>query len=92
MEETADLNTLTQRYTAEAVKFLRESKGSPSSLYFPHTFPHIPLAASDRFRGKSPHGIYGDVLKELDWSVGEVMHTLREIGAAKNTLVLSLQR
>jgi arylsulfatase A len=88
VEETADLNTLTQRYTAEAVKFLRESKGSPFFLYFPHTFPHIPLAASDRFRGKSPQGIYGDVLKELDWSVGEVMRTLREIGAAKNTLVL----
>ena len=88
VEQTADLNTLTQRYTEEAVKFLRASKGSPFFLYFPHTFPHIPLGASERFRGKSPHGIYGDVLKELDWSVGEVMRTLRETGAANNTLVL----
>jgi arylsulfatase A len=88
VEQPVKLETLTQRYTQEAVKFLRESKGSPFFLYFPHTFPHIPLAASSRFRGKSPHGIYGDVLQELDWSVGEVMGTLRETSSAENTLVL----
>jgi len=83
IEQPVKLETLTQRYTDEAVKFLRESKGSPHFLYFPHTFPHIPLAASARFRGKSPRGIYGDVLAELDWSVGEVMKNIDE-----NTLVL----
>jgi arylsulfatase A len=57
-------------------------------LYFAHTFPHIPLGASDRFRGKSPHGIYGDVLEELDWSVGEVLGAVRETGAISNTLVM----
>jgi arylsulfatase A len=88
VEQPVKLETLTRRYTEEAVKFLRQSKGSPYFLYFPHTFPHIPLAASDRYRGKSPHGIYGDVLMELDWSVGEVMRTLRDTGAAENTLVL----
>lgn len=88
VEQTADLSSLTQKYTDEAVKFVRESKGSPFFLYFPHTFPHIPLGASPRFRGKSPHGIYGDVLAELDWSVGEVMKALKETGADKNTLVL----
>src|SRR5581483_8598920 len=87
IEQTADLNSLTQRYTEEAVKFIRDSRGSPFFLYMPHTFPHIPLGASARFRGKSPHGIYGDVLMELDWSVGEVMRTLREAGVANNTLV-----
>jgi arylsulfatase len=54
----------------------------------PHTFPHIPLHASDRFRGKSPLGLYGDVLAELDWSVGEVLGALRRHGLEENTLVL----
>ncbi len=88
VEQPVTLETLTERYTAEAVQFVREAKGSPFFLYFPHTFPHIPLAASDRFRGKSPHGIYGDVLTELDWSVGEVMAALGNVGVADNTLVL----
>lgn len=88
IEQPVKLETLTQRYTDEAVQFIGKQKGSPFFLYFPHTFPHIPLAASARFRGKSPHGIYGDVLAELDWSVGEVMSSLHETGAADNTLVL----
>ena len=88
IEQPVKLETLTQRYTAEAVQFIQQSKGSPFFLYFPHTFPHIPLAASAKFRGKSPHGIYGDVMQELDWSVGEVMTALRTVGLAENTLVL----
>ena len=89
IEQPVKLDTLTRRYTEEAVKFLRESTGTPFSLYFPHTFLHIPLAAqSAEFRGKSPHGIYGDVLAELDWSVGQVMEALRETGALADTLVL----
>ncbi len=93
VEPEADLNSLTRKYTEEATKFIRESMagskgGSPFFLYFPHTFPHIPLGASERFRGKSPRGIYGDVLAELDWSVGEVMKTLQETGATRNTLVI----
>jgi arylsulfatase len=88
IEQPVHLETLTERYTETAVGFLKESRDKPFFLYFPHTFPHIPLAASTRFRGKSPHGIYGDVLQELDWSVGEVMRTLRATGAAENTLVL----
>jgi arylsulfatase len=88
IEQPVNLRTLTRRYTETATAFIKSAAGSPFFLYFPHTFPHIPLAASERFRGKSPHGIYGDVLMELDWSVGEVMRTLRESGAAGNTLVL----
>lgn len=88
IEQPVKLETLTQRYTEEAVQFLKQSAGSPFFLYFPHTFPHIPLAASARFRGKSPHGIYGDVMSELDWSVGEVMNALHSTGVADNTLVL----
>jgi arylsulfatase len=88
VEPEADLNTLTRKYTEEAVKFIHDAKGSPLYLYFAHTYPHIPLGASDRFRGKSPQGIYGDVIEELDWSVGEVMNALRETGALNNTLVM----
>ncbi|HVV46549.1 MAG TPA: sulfatase, partial [Bryobacteraceae bacterium] len=88
VEQPVKLETLTQRYTDAATKFIRDSAGSPFFLYFPHTFPHIPLAASPRFRGKSPLGIYGDAVAELDWSVGEVMNTLQAAGVASNTLVL----
>ncbi|MBI3697957.1 MAG: sulfatase [Acidobacteria bacterium] len=88
IENPVRLETLTQRYTEEALRFLERSKGSPFFLYFPHTFPHIPLAASARFRGRSPLGLYGDVVEELDWSVGEVLGALRKHGLVDNTLVL----
>lgn len=88
IEQTAVLETLTPRYTEHAVSFIERSKQSPFFLYFPHTYPHIPLAASDRFRGKSQFGIYGDVIQELDWSVGEVLGALRRTGVADNTLVM----
>ncbi len=88
VEQTATLETLTQRYTERAVSFIRRSKGSPIFLYFPHTFPHIPLAASARFRGKTGMGLYADVLAELDWSVGQVLASLKENGIDDNTLVM----
>jgi arylsulfatase A len=88
VEEPAQLETLTQRYTQHAVDFIRQSSGAPFFLYMPHTFPHIPLAASDRFRGKSKVGLYGDVIEELDWSVGEVLSELKRQGLDGNTLVM----
>lgn len=88
VEDDARQETITPRYTERAVKFIEESKGAPFFLYMPHTFPHIPLYASPRFRGKSPLGIYGDVVEEIDWSVGEVMNALQRTGAEKNTLVV----
>jgi arylsulfatase len=88
VEEPANLETLTQRYTEHAVRFIRESAGSPFFLYLPHTFPHIPLAASERFRGKSSEGLYGDVVEELDWSVGEVLRELKSNGLERDTLVM----
>ncbi|SPE32787.1 Sulfatase [Candidatus Sulfopaludibacter sp. SbA6] len=88
IEETANLETLTQRYTEQARKFIAESKASPFFLYMPHTFPHIPLAASPRFRGKSKEGLYGDVVQEIDWSVGEVLQSLKQNGLDRNTLVM----
>ena len=75
---SATLETLTPRYTEQAVRFIERSKGSPFFLYMPHTYPHIPLGASQRFRGKSPQGLYGDVVEEIDWSVGEVLGALKQ--------------
>jgi arylsulfatase len=83
-----DQDTLTTRYTERAVDFLRRSKGRPFFLYFAHSMPHVPLGVSEKFRGKSGQGLYGDMMMEFDWSVGEVMKTLREIGAEDNTLVV----
>ena len=88
VEETANLESLTQRYTERATKFISASKGSPFFLYMPHTYPHIPLGASARFRGKSPLGLYGDVVEEIDWSVGEVMQSIKQNGLEENTLVM----
>jgi arylsulfatase A len=88
LEEPAKLETLTPRYTEQAVRFIEHSKDRPFFLYMPHTFPHIPLAASSRFRGKSGLGLYGDVIEELDWSVGEVMRTIKRNGLDNNTLVM----
>ncbi len=88
IEQTAGLDTLTQRYTARAVKFIADSKSSPFFLYMPHTYPHIPLGASPEFRGKSEEGLYGDVVQELDWSVGEVLKAVRQNGTEDNTLVM----
>ncbi len=87
-EPEATQDTLTARYTERAVKFIDGNAKSPFFLYFPHTFPHIPLFASKRFRGKSPHGIYGDVMAEVDWSVGEVLSALKRNRLERDTLVL----
>ncbi|MBX7207130.1 MAG: sulfatase [Verrucomicrobiaceae bacterium] len=87
IEQPADQTMLTRRYTEEAKKFIEVNKSRPFFLYFPHTFPHTPLFASKDFRGASPRGIYGDVVEELDWSVGQVLDALRNAGIDKNTLV-----
>jgi len=88
IEEPAVLETLTPRYTEQALRFIERSKDGPFFLYFAHTFPHIPLAASERFRGKSPAGLYGDVVEEIDWSVGRILDTLKELGLDERTLVI----
>jgi len=88
VEEPARQATLTRRYTEEAVRFLEQNRERPFFLYFAHTFPHVPLFASERFKGASPRGLYGDVVEELDWSVGEVLGALRRLDLAEQTLVL----
>ena len=88
IEQPAELELLTSRYTEQATKFIAAQKASPFFLYMPHTFPHVPLAASGRFRGKSSEGLYGDVVEEIDWSVGELLKTIREHGLDSNTLIM----
>jgi arylsulfatase len=88
VEERATLETLTPRYTEQALRFIENSKDSPFFLYMPHTYPHIPLGASAKFRGKSPHGIYGDVVEEIDWSVGEILASLKKHKLDRDTLVM----
>ena len=88
IEYPCDQTTLTQRYTEEAVKFIGENKNRPFFLYLPHTMPHIPLFASEKFKGKSERGLYGDTIEEIDWSVGEIMKSLKYNNLDKNTLVI----
>ena len=88
VEYPADQATLTQRYTEEATKFIREHKADPFFIYLPHTMVHIPLAASEKFRGKSDGGLLGDAIEELDWSVGEIMRTLKASQLDEKTLVI----
>jgi arylsulfatase A len=88
IEEKPDQTQLTRRYTEEALRFIQKHKEQPFFLYLPHTFPHVPLFASKEFRGKSPAGIYGDVVEELDWSVGQILDLLHKEGLAENTLVI----
>ena len=88
IEYPCDQTTLTKRYTEEAVKFIEENKKRPFFLYLPHTMPHIPLFASENFKGKSKRGPYGDTIEEIDWSVGEIMKALRKNNLDENTLVV----
>ncbi len=88
IESPVNLSTITQRYTTQAINFIRQSKSKPFFLYLPHTAPHIPLAASPAFLGKSSMGLYGDVVEELDWSVGQVLQELKADGLDSNTLVV----
>ena len=88
VEYPADQATLTKRYTEEAVRFIRENQAKPFFVYLPHTMVHIPLAASDGFRGKSAAGLLGDAVEEVDWSVGRILETLKELQLDSKTLVI----
>ena len=79
---------LTSWYTRQAVDFIARNKSNPFLLYVPHSMPHVPLFCSDKFKGKSGKGLYADVMMEIDWSVGEIMKSLRSAGAEDNTLVI----
>lgn len=88
IERPVDHRTLTRRYTEEAVRFIRERSTQPFFLYVAHSLPHIPLARSDAFVGHSAAGVYGDVVEELDWSVGQIVDALRAAKVDRTTLVV----
>jgi arylsulfatase A-like enzyme len=88
VEQPANQTTLTRRYTQAAVAFMRANRDRPFFLYLPHTFPHWPLAASPEFRGRSRAGLYGDTVEEIDWSTGEILKELRQLGLERRTLVV----
>lgn len=88
VERPADQTTITKRFTEEAVQKIKAGDGKPFFIYLAHNLPHVPLFVSDDFTGVSRRGRYGDVIEEIDWSVGQILHTLRETGMDQNTLVV----
>lgn len=88
LELPANQELFTQRYTQQAVEWIREHRQEPFFLYMAHNMPHAPVFASPEFQGKSKGGRFGDVVEEIDWSVGEVMRTLRECALDEKTLVV----
>src|SRR5262245_7357188 len=87
-ERPADQRTITRRYTEEALAFIRKNADRPFFLYLAHTMPHMPLFASPEFQGRSARGRYGDVVEEIDWSVGQILDTLASLKLDEQTLVL----
>ena len=88
IEAPVDQDHLTRDLTREAQAFIRSHSDEPFFLYLAHPMPHHPAHASEDFAGRSEAGLYGDAVEELDWSVGEVLNTLREVGIDENTLVI----
>lgn len=86
--DPVDQSQLTAQYTRETTDFIRRHARQPFFVLMSHTFPHIPVHASAAFRGKSAAGIYGDAVEELDWSLGQLLNTLKDLGLDDNTLVI----
>ena len=83
-----DQELLTTQYTERAVEFIEKNRDNPFFLYVPHSMVHVPLFVSDKFKGKSGAGLFGDVMMEVDWSVGQILETLRKHKLDKDTLVV----
>jgi arylsulfatase A len=83
-----DQTQLTTWYTEHAVQFITDNKERPFFLYLPHSMPHVPLHVSDKFRGKTERGLFGDVIAEIDWSVGQILETIKKLGLDDDTLVV----
>jgi arylsulfatase A-like enzyme len=88
IETDPDQSQFTRRFTDRAIAFIERNRTKPFFLYIPHVMPHVPIFASEKFRGKSKAGLYADVVEELDASVGEIMGTLRKYQLDQNTLVI----
>ncbi len=88
LDTLTDQSQLTTQLTQRAVSFIADKKDQPFFLYVAHPQPHVPLYVSEKFKGKSAHGLYGDVIMELDWSVGEILKALKDNGLEEDTLVI----
>jgi arylsulfatase A len=88
IERPADQRTITRRYTEQAIQFIHEQKDGPFFVYLAHNLPHVPLFRSAAFENVSQRGLYGDVVEEIDWSVGAIARALQEEGLAENTLLV----
>ena len=88
IEYPCDQSTTTRRYFDKAIEFVGQNKEKPFFVYITPSMPHIPLFASEQFRGKSKRGLYGDVVEEIDWNVGRFLDYLDQQGLAENTLVI----
>ncbi len=87
LELNPDQRKLTKLYTEKAIEFMQKGEGEPFFIYMPYAMPHVPLFPGEEFMGQSRRGEYGDVIEEIDWSVGRIMDYLTESGLAENTLV-----
>jgi arylsulfatase A len=88
IEQPVDQDTLTTRYTEHAVDFIEKAKDEPFFLYLAHSMAHLPIHTTDKFRGKSRAGLFGDVMQTIDWSVGRIIETLRKTGKEDKTIVV----
>ena len=88
VERPADQTTITRRYTEAAVSFISKNRDKPFFIYLPHSLPHVPLFRGKAFENHSKRGLFGDVIEEIDWSVGQILKTLKELQLDKNTLVI----
>lgn len=87
LELNPDQSKLTKLYTEEAIQFIKKNKENPFFVYLPYAMPHVPLYPGENFKNKSERGIYGDVIEEIDWSVGEIINALKNLDLDKNTVV-----
>jgi arylsulfatase A-like enzyme len=90
VEHDPDQSLFTRRFTECAVKFMESHRMQPFFVYLPHVMPHVPIFASEDFRGRSQRGLYGDVVEELDWSVGQILNSLQRLELDRQTLVVFL--
>jgi len=88
IDTLTDQSLLTTQITKRSVDFIAKNKDKPFFLYVAHPQPHVPLFVSDKFKGKSKRGLYGDVIMEIDWSVGQILQTLKQYDIDENTLVI----
>ncbi len=88
LEHDPDQAQFTRRFTERAVQFIEQNAAKPFFVYLPHVMPHVPIFASEKFKGRSALGLYGDVMEELDWSVGEILAALRRLELEEKTIVV----